>query len=120
MRENNQVWGHKQGVDCQNGDNKVPDLTEGALRINEIPFEFGLSIDDQVVTVLVLVNVVNHHFFEVDLRHLLKPNLKSELTIVTSSFAPEISNSLFLLSFRHISVIGPIDVIALVKVSFWI
>jgi hypothetical protein len=77
-----------------------------------------LSIDDQVVTVLVLINIVNHHFFEVDLRHLLKPNLKSELAIVTSSLAPKRLDSLFLLGFSHFAPIVGVTIIALVDITF--
>jgi len=77
-----------------------------------------LRIDDLVVFVSILINIVDHHFFEVGLRHLLKTSLKSELVIVTSSFAPKRLDSLFLLSFGHFAPIVGVTVIALVNISF--
>jgi hypothetical protein len=118
MRENIQIWRGKQGVDRQHGDQEIPDLAEGSLSIDEIPLELWLRIDDLVVFVGILVNIVNHHFFEVGLRHLLKTSLKPELVVVTSSLAPKRLDSLFLLGFSHFAPIVGVAVIALVDITF--
>jgi len=77
-----------------------------------------LGVNDLVVFVGILVNIINHHFFEIRLRHLLKTSLKSELVVVTSSFAPKRLNSLFLFSFGHFAPVVGVSVVALVNVSF--
>ena len=48
----------------------------------------------------------------------MKTSLESELVVVTSSFAPERLDSLFLLSFGHFAPVVGVSIVALVDISF--
>jgi hypothetical protein len=94
LLKNHDEWSHNQVVNSQNSNQEVPSLTEVSLSIYEVPLDFLLVVNDLVVVVFVILNVVNHHFSQVLLCHLLETGLESELIIVTSGFGPEIVDSL--------------------------
>ena len=104
--ENNDERSHKHAIDGENGDEEVPDLAEGPLGVDEIPLELWLILIDGAVFVGILVDIINHHFFEVRFSHLLKTSLEPELIVVTSCLLPELFDSFFLLLSRHVIPLG--------------
>lgn len=95
--EHNNKWRDEHAVDGQNGNQKVPNFTEGPLSVDEVPFEFWLILIDSAVLVGILVDVIDHHLLQVGLCHLLESGLESQLIVVTSCLHPKLFNTLLLL-----------------------
>ena len=101
IMEHNDEWCHEHAVDSKDGDEEVPHLAEGPLRVDQVPLQLWLVLIDRAVLISILVDVVDHHFFEVRLSHLLETGLESELIVVTSSLLPQLLHSLVLLLLGH-------------------
>lgn len=63
--EGKDEWCHEQGVDDQQSNHEVPNLAEGSLGVDQVPLKLGLTIDNLVFLVGVLINVVDHHLFQI-------------------------------------------------------
>ena len=104
--EDDDEWSDKHAVDGKDGDQEVPDLAECSLGIDEIPLELWLILIDGAILVGVLVDIVDHHLFQVGLCHLLETSLEPQLIVVTSCLLPKLFNSLFLLLSGHVVPLG--------------
>ena len=109
--EYKQEWCDEKSVHGEQRNDEVPDLAECSLGIYEIPFELGDTVDDLVLLVSIFVDIINHHFLEVGLSHLLKTGLESKLVGVTSCFVPKLSLAFVLLAVGHFV---PLDLLAIV------
>ena len=65
IRENIYVWADEKSINGEYGDEKVPDLAKGTLRVNQIPLKLWLGVDDLVLLVCIFVDIINHHLFQV-------------------------------------------------------
>lgn len=99
--EHKDEWSHKHAVDSKDGDEEVPYLAEGPLRVDQVPLKLWLILIDRAVLIGILVDVVDHHFLQVRLCHLLETGLESKLIVVTSSLLPQLLHSLVLLLLGH-------------------
>ena len=102
IREYNYKWSHKHAVDGEDSDEEVPHLAEGPLSINKVPLELWLVLIHSAVLVGILVDVIDHHFFQVGLGHLLETGLEPQLIVVTSCLLPKLVYSLVLLFLGHV------------------
>jgi len=75
--ENHNKRRHNQIINRQNGDQEVPGFAEVSLSIDQVPLDLLLVVDDLVVVVFVVLDVVDHHFSQILLRHFLKSRLQS-------------------------------------------
>ena len=101
IREHHDEGGDEQVVDCQNGNEEVPNLAECSFSVNQIPFEFGLAVDDLVFVIGVFIDVINHHFLQIRLCHLLKSGLESQFVIVPPRLSPQLGDPFLFLGRRH-------------------
>ena len=54
------------------------------------------------ILILIILDVINHHFSQILISHFLKSRLKSDFITVTFGFTPEVSDSSLLLLFGHV------------------
>lgn len=103
LPKNHNIRRHEQIVDYNDGDQEVPDLARGALPVDHVPFEVALLVVVLVhLLVVALDYVVDHHFFQVRLRHLLQAGLEAELVGVTPHLIPIIFNPFPLLQLTQL------------------
>lgn len=94
LLKNHDKWRYDKIVNREDGYKEVPGLAKVPLGVDEVPLDLLLVVDDLVVIIFVILNVVDHHFSKVLLRHLLQSGLESQLVIVTSGFGPQVVDSL--------------------------
>lgn len=63
--EDHDKRGNEQAIDDQAGYHEVPQFAECSLSIYKVPFDLLLVLIDLVIFVGILVNIVDHHFFQV-------------------------------------------------------
>jgi len=99
--EDQYEWRDNHIVNDKQGDPEIPHMAESALCIDEVPLQSVFVLADLVILIDVFIDIVNHHLLKVGLSHLLQSCLETELIVVTSSFRPEILDSLLLLILGH-------------------
>ena len=110
IREDRNIWRNNKIVYDQQCDCEIPNLAWILFCINQVPSDLGLVINDLRIIIIVIVNVINHHFSEVLFGHFLKTSLQSKFIVVTSSFLPKLFNSHFLFIRRKFTEITSINV----------
>jgi hypothetical protein len=86
--EDNHKWSHEHAINSQNCDQEVPNLAEGPLCVDQVPFELWLILVDGAVLVSIFIDIIDHHLLQVRFSHLLKPCLEPQFVVVTSCFHP--------------------------------
>jgi hypothetical protein len=56
---------NEQIVNGEDGNHEVPQLAEGSIRVNEVPLQLWLTVDDLVLLVSIFVDIVDHHLFQI-------------------------------------------------------
>ena len=101
--ENQDHWSDDQGVDGDESDDKVvPDSTESSLSVDEVPLNLLLVVEGVNVIIFVVLDVIDHHFSQVLISHLLKSCLESHLVAETLGLTPKVLDSSLLLVLGHV------------------
>jgi hypothetical protein len=100
-------------VNSEQSDQEVPRLAEGSLRVDEIPLELGVLTVLLMVglIIVIVVDVINHHFLQVCFGHLLKFCLDPQLIVITSGLVPKVLQSFFLLLWALLSPLLDKDIV---------
>jgi hypothetical protein len=101
-REHQNKGSYKEGVDGEDGDHEVPDLAEGAFLVDPVPLALLRLLCLSRFFLRFFVDVVDHHFLQIRLRHLLQTRLEPKLVVESPSLVPKLSNVCLFLCFVHL------------------
>ena len=65
LREHDDERGHDERVDDLAGDEGVPDAAECAFRVDQVPLDPLLVVDELAVLINIVSDVINHHLLQI-------------------------------------------------------
>ena len=65
ISEHQKERSYKKSVYSYDSDQEIPHFAECSIRVDQIPFELGLRVDNLVLIIGVLVDIVYHHLFQI-------------------------------------------------------
>ena len=93
--EDKDEWSHSQSVDDEKSDAKVPDGTECAMTVHEVPRQLGSALHDLIFEVLVFGLLIDD-ITSVQLLHLLfLSGILSQFAVMGSSERPQVLDTLW-------------------------